>query len=303
MTEENRTEKKVLLEAKHLTKCYGDLLVLDDISEEIREGEIVAVIGPSGGGKSTFLRCLNVLEDPTAGQIVFDGEDLTDLKIDINVCRQKMGMVFQQFNLFNNLTVLKNITLAPIIVNKGKLRNAKIHNFFMPFYNRYLEKNKSKIYAKIDKKLAKQKKIIEDTRVLLAPVEKEWESTKKVVENAGKNSLATTVLRKLLLKESFWTTEEFLKFQALAFQSRRQSQSFTAEKSKCKTQRTKGDMRACALRWRFMGFENSPSPSNPFIRRRQDFENFWLISAIIFRIGSLVPSGIFSREAMVLENL
>ena len=190
MTEENRTEKKVLLEAKHLTKCYGDLLVLDDISEEIREGEIVAVIGPSGGGKSTFLRCLNVLEDPTAGQIVFDGEDLTDLKIDINVCRQKMGMVFQQFNLFNNLTVLKNITLAPIIVNKGKLRNAKIHNFFMPFYNRYLEKNKSKIYAKIDKKLAKQKKIIEDTRVLLAPVEKEWESTKKVVENAGKK-LAT----------------------------------------------------------------------------------------------------------------
>ncbi len=186
MTEENRTEKKVLLEAKHLTKCYGDLLVLDDISEEIREGEIVAVIGPSGGGKSTFLRCLNVLEDPTAGQIVFDGEDLTDLKIDINVCRQKMGMVFQQFNLFNNLTVLKNITLAPIIVNKGKLRNAKIHNFFMPFYNRYLEKNKSKIYAKIDKKLAKQKKIIEDTRVLLAPVEKEWEITKKVVENAGK---------------------------------------------------------------------------------------------------------------------
>ena len=89
----------------------------------------------------------------------------------------------------------------------------------------------------------------------------------------------------------------------LAFQSRRQSQSSTAEKSRCKTRRTEGEMRACALRWRFMGFENSPSPSNPFIRRRQDFENFWLISAIIFRIGSLVSSGIFSREAMVLENL
>ena len=76
-----------------------------------------------------------------------------------------------------------------------------------------------------------------------------------------------------------------------------------AEKSKCKTQRTKGGMRACALRWRFMGFEKFISPSNPFIRRRQDFENFWLISAIIFRIGSLVSSGIFSRETMVLENL
>ena len=76
-----------------------------------------------------------------------------------------------------------------------------------------------------------------------------------------------------------------------------------AEKSKCEMQRTKGERRACALRRRFMGFENSPSPNNPFIRRRQDFENFWLISAIIFRIGSLVSSGIFSREAMVLENL
>ena len=76
-----------------------------------------------------------------------------------------------------------------------------------------------------------------------------------------------------------------------------------AEKSKRKTRRTEGERRACALRWRFVGFENSPSPSNPFIRRCQDFENFWLISAIVFRIGSLVSSGIFSREAMVLENL
>ncbi len=175
-----------LVELRNVTKKFGNLLVLDNISVNIEEGERVAVIGPSGGGKSTFLRCLNVLEDPTAGQIVFDGEDLTDLKININVCRQKMGMVFQQFNLFNNLTVLKNITLAPVIVNKQKLRKAKLHNFFMPIYNKYLEKNKEKIYEKIDKKLEAKKKIIEETRVLLAPVEKEWENTKQVIDKAGK---------------------------------------------------------------------------------------------------------------------
>ena len=103
---EKVNEKVPLIEVKYLTKKFGDLLVLNEISTDIYEGERVVIIGPSGGGKSTFLRCLNVLEDPTAGEIIFDGDDLTDTKININVCRQKMGMVFQQFNLFNNLTVL-----------------------------------------------------------------------------------------------------------------------------------------------------------------------------------------------------
>ena len=179
-------EKKPLIEVKGLTKKFGDLLVLDDISENIYEGDIAVVIGPSGGGKSTFLRCLNVLEDPTAGQIIFDGEDLTDVKININVCRQKMGMVFQQFNLFNNLTVMKNITLAPITVNMQRLRAAKWNNKFMPYYNKYLEKNKDKIYGKIDAKIAKNKKIIEETQALLEPIEKQWESTKTIVDKAGK---------------------------------------------------------------------------------------------------------------------
>lgn len=187
MTDINaNAEKKPLIKINNLTKKFGDLLVLDDISETINEGERIVVIGPSGGGKSTFLRCLNVLEDPTAGQIIFDGEDLTDLKIDINECRQKMGMVFQQFNLFNNLTVMKNITLAPIIVNTQKLRAAKRNNKIMPLYNKYLEKNKKKIYAKIDAKIAKNKKIIEETKILLQPVEKQWESTKTVIDKAGK---------------------------------------------------------------------------------------------------------------------
>lgn len=187
MTEDN---KRPLIEVKNLTKKFGDLLVLDDISTDIYEGERVVIIGPSGSGKSTFLRCLNVLEDPTAGQIVFDGEDLTDLKININVCRQNMGMVFQQFNLFNNLTVLKNITLAPVIVNSRKLRSAKFHNFIMPFYNKRLERNKKKIYARIDKKIEKNKRIINETSALLAPVEEAWEKTKTYITRAGKQMVS-----------------------------------------------------------------------------------------------------------------
>ncbi len=182
----NAMEKKPLIEVKYLTKKFGDLLVLDDISTNIYQGERVVIIGPSGGGKSTFLRCLNVLEDPTAGEIVFDGDDITDLKIDINVCRQKMGMVFQQFNLFNNLTVLQNIILAPVTINKKKLRAAKWHNFIMPYYNKWLGKHAASQNARVDKKIAKNRAIIEKYNALLTPVEEAWEKTKKTIEKAGK---------------------------------------------------------------------------------------------------------------------
>ena len=110
----SRGEHVALIEVEHLTKKFGDLLVLDDISEKIEQGEKVAIIGPSGSGKSTFLRCLNVLEDPTSGAVYFEGVDLCDLSVDINLHRRRMGMVFQQFNLFNNMNVLKNIMLAPV---------------------------------------------------------------------------------------------------------------------------------------------------------------------------------------------
>ena len=202
MTDVNKNaEKKPLIEIKYLTKKFGDLLVLDDISENIYEGERIVVIGPSGGGKSTFLRCLNVLEDPTAGQIIFDGEDLTDLKIDINVCRQRMGMVFQQFNLFNNLTVLKNITLAPITVNTKKYKNAKRNNAIMPYYNKFLKKYEKKIHAYIDKKLEKNKKIIAEKKEELVPIEAEWGKTKKVIDKAGKKLVTyDPKLTKLKLK-------------------------------------------------------------------------------------------------------
>lgn len=177
---------KPIIQVKHLIKKFGSLLVLDDVTFDIYPGERVVIVGPSGGGKTTLLRCLNVLEDPTAGEIFFDGDDLTDLRIDINVCRQKMGMVFQQFNLFNNLTVLKNVTLAPIAVGKQKLRQAKWNNFILPHYNKKLAKNEAKIRAKIDAKIALNQKIIEENNALLAPLEVEWEKTKQTIERRGK---------------------------------------------------------------------------------------------------------------------
>ena len=103
-----------MIDVKNLSKSFGGHLVLDNLSEHIEEGEKVVIIGPSGSGKSTFLRCLNLLETPTAGTIAFDGTIITDPKVDIDSVRRKMGMVFQHFNLFPNMTVRRNITLAPI---------------------------------------------------------------------------------------------------------------------------------------------------------------------------------------------
>ncbi|MDO4516247.1 MAG: amino acid ABC transporter ATP-binding protein [Bacillota bacterium] len=112
-----------MIDVKHLSKSFGDHEVLKDISEHIYPGEKVVVIGPSGSGKSTFLRCLNLLENPTAGTITFEGVDITDPKTDINKMRQRMGMVFQHFNLFPNMTIRKNITLAP--VQTGLMKQAE----------------------------------------------------------------------------------------------------------------------------------------------------------------------------------
>ena len=103
-----------MIDVEHLSKSFGDQLVLDDLNEHIDVGEKVVVIGPSGSGKSTFLRCLNLLEEPTGGSITFDGTVVTDPKTDINAVRRQMGMVFQHFNLFPNMTIRKNITLAPV---------------------------------------------------------------------------------------------------------------------------------------------------------------------------------------------
>lgn len=116
-----------MIHVNNLHKYFGDNEVLKGVNDHIKKGEVVVVIGPSGSGKSTFLRCLNLLEEPTKGEIIFEGENITDKNIDINKIREKMGMVFQQFNLFPHKTVLENITIAPINVkNKSKAEAEKI---------------------------------------------------------------------------------------------------------------------------------------------------------------------------------
>ena len=118
-------DKEIKISVKNLKKCYGRLEVLKDISTDIAKGEVVCVIGPSGSGKSTFLRCLNKLESVTAGSIVVDGNNITDKHININKIREDIGMVFQHFNLFNNLNILDNLTLAPVQLKKCSKAEAK----------------------------------------------------------------------------------------------------------------------------------------------------------------------------------
>ena len=114
-----------MIAVEHLTKRFGKNLVLDDISETIEQGEKVVIIGPSGSGKSTFLRCMNLLETPTGGHIYFEGTDITDPKTNIDKLRQKMGMVFQQFNLYPHMTVLKNLTIAPMKLHHKSKKEAE----------------------------------------------------------------------------------------------------------------------------------------------------------------------------------
>ena len=114
-----------MIKVENLTKSFGELEVLKGINQEIKDGEVVVVIGPSGSGKSTFLRCLNLLEEPTSGKIFVDDEEITTKDIDINKVREEMGMVFQSFNLFNNLNIIDNITLAPTLVKKMEKEEAE----------------------------------------------------------------------------------------------------------------------------------------------------------------------------------
>lgn len=124
-----------ILTVRGLEKTFGENNVLKGIDLDIRNGEKITIIGPSGCGKSTFLRCLNCMEDPSGGSIFFQGEDIADVKVDINKHREHIGMVFQQFNLFNNKTVIENIMLAPVYVAKRELSKAKRKNFFIKVKN------------------------------------------------------------------------------------------------------------------------------------------------------------------------
>lgn len=131
-----------MIDVINLEKHFGDKNVLDGISVKINKGDIVCIIGPSGSGKSTFLRCLNCMEDPTGGQIIFNGVDIADFSVDINVHRRKIGMVFQHFNLFNNKTVIENIMLAPVHVQTQELAKAKRKNTITQITNLFKSKDK-----------------------------------------------------------------------------------------------------------------------------------------------------------------
>lgn len=131
-----------MIDVINLEKHFGEKNVLDGISTTINKGDIVCIIGPSGSGKSTFLRCLNCMEDPTGGQIIFNGVDIADFSVDINIHRRKMGMVFQHFNLFNNKTVIENIMLAPVYVQTQELNKAKRKNALLPITNLFKSKDK-----------------------------------------------------------------------------------------------------------------------------------------------------------------
>ena len=124
-----------MIDVINLRKSFGDLEILKGINITINKGDIVAVLGPSGSGKSTFLRCLNCMEDPTSGSIIFNGVDIADMKVDINVHRRHMGMVFQHFNLFNNKTVLQNVMMAPAYLRCKDLKKAKRKNRMIRFKN------------------------------------------------------------------------------------------------------------------------------------------------------------------------
>jgi len=138
-------EKEIVLDVCGLTKSFGDNQVLKGVDLKVHKGEVIAILGPSGCGKSTFLRCLNCLEDSSGGSVIFDGENLADFKVDINKHRQKIGMVFQQFNLFNNKTIIQNIMLAPVYVGLRNLRSAKCKNVFIKFANLFRKKKRELI--------------------------------------------------------------------------------------------------------------------------------------------------------------
>ena len=154
-----------MIDVVNLVKKFGDKTVLNDISVTIEKGEKVVIIGPSGSGKSTFLRCLNCMEDPTSGKIIFNGVNIADMSVDINLHRRKMGMVFQHFNLFNNKTVIDNIMLSPVLIAKKDASKAKRNNFFNKLgfkkcpYTENIKSNKEIVEENREKAMALLKRI------------------------------------------------------------------------------------------------------------------------------------------------
>ncbi len=156
-----------MIDVINLEKHFDGLQVLRGISVKIDKGDIVVVIGPSGSGKSTFLRCLNCMEDPTGGQIIFNGVDIADQRVDINVHRRHMGMVFQHFNLFHNKTVIENIMLAPVYLRCQDLRRAKRSNLVTRFTNVFRAKEHRKELLPVTESKADIKRKARDEAISL----------------------------------------------------------------------------------------------------------------------------------------
>ena len=173
---------EVIIKVENLKKSFGEKEVLKGIDFDVYKGDVIVIIGPSGCGKSTFLRCLNCMEDATSGAIWFDGENLVDMKVDINVHRQKIGMVFQQFNLFNNLNVIDNITLAPILVAKKTLRKRKLKNFAIKFKNLFRKEKAPLLDLGDDVKTIKEKARIKALDLLNGAMPKLHEVAKILFE-------------------------------------------------------------------------------------------------------------------------
>ena len=156
-----------MIDVINLRKSFGDKEILKGINVTINKGDIVAVLGPSGSGKSTFLRCLNCMEDPTGGNIIFNGVDIADMKVDINVHRRHMGMVFQHFNLFNNKTVLQNVMMAPEYLQCRDLKKAKRANRRIQFKNVFRGKDKKEALIPITTTKEKIKKEVRENAMKL----------------------------------------------------------------------------------------------------------------------------------------
>lgn len=231
-------ESSTCLKIENLTKKFEDNLVLRNISDEIKTGEKISIIGPSGSGKSTYLRCLNCLEDPTSGKIYFDGIDIADMKVDINIHRQKIGMVFQQFNLFNNKTVLENITLGPLnklkqdlkcsyklynhimfknLFLKDKIKmpkeaikkdlKASLENFFIQIYNK-LNKNNQKKYNMNDPYRKKEEEIKKEALDLLSRINLLEKCDKYPSTLSGGQKQRIAIIRALAMKPKVMLFDE-----------------------------------------------------------------------------------------------
>lgn len=165
-------DSKTILRVEGLKKSFDSLEVLKGIDLDIKEGEKIAIIGPSGCGKSTFLRCINCMEDPNGGSIFFEGVDIADVRVDINRYREDIGMVFQQFNLFSNKTIIENIMLAPVLVQTKKLKKEKRKNSRTKFTNLF-------------KKKADKKELTEITKTKKGIIEAEREHAMELLRSIG----------------------------------------------------------------------------------------------------------------------